>query len=90
MKNRSTSRLRAHFRARCSFVAIALSATLVAVPPASAQTAWGYAQTDVTPDPSIRYGVLPNGMRYAIKRNEMPKNNASLRLRFEFGSIGES
>ena len=51
---------------------------------------WGVALTDVTPDPSIRYGVLPNGMKYAIRRNAVPKGAGVVRLRFEFGSIGES
>lgn len=45
--------------------------------------------TDVQPDSSILYGTLPNGMRYAIRRNGFPKGTASVRLRFEFGSIGE-
>ena len=51
---------------------------------------WGVALTDVTPDPAIRYGMLPNGMRYAIMRNALPKGAGALRLRFEFGSIGEA
>ena len=59
--------------------------------PAVAQNAngWGVSLTDVTPDPAIRYGTLPNGMKYAIMRNALPKGAAAVRLRFEFGSIAE-
>jgi zinc protease len=42
------------------------------------------------PDPAIRYGTLPNGMKYAIMRNATPKGAASVRLHFAFGSLGES
>ena len=62
--------------------------------PAGAQPArtngWGVTLTDVTPDPSIRYGILPNGLKYAIMRNAVPKGAGVVRLQFEFGSIGES
>ena len=51
---------------------------------------WGIPLTDVTPDPSIKYGVLPNGMKYAIKQNATPKGTASVRFRIAFGSIGEA
>ena len=74
---------------------IALVVSLAGLP-ASAATApqrlsgWGVALTDVVPDPSILYGRLPNGMRYAIMRNATPQGAASVRLRFEFGSVGEA
>ena len=51
---------------------------------------WGVHLTDVVPDPAIRYGILPNGMKYAIMRNATPKGTASVRLQFAFGSIGEA
>lgn len=76
-------------------IAAAWAAILPVTPATSQQSArttngWGVPLTDVTPDPSIRYGTLPNGMRYAIMRNALPKDGAALRLRFEFGSIGEA
>lgn len=62
--------------------------------PASAQAptvnGWGIPATDVAADPSIKLGRLANGMRYAILRNSTPKGAASVRLRFEFGSLGEA
>lgn len=77
-----------------SFRAIAAALGLVALPAFAADapkfSPWGVAYTDVTPDPSVRYGVLPNGMKYAIMRNATPKGAASVRLHFAFGSIAES
>jgi len=51
---------------------------------------WGVPLTDVPPDPAIRYGRLPNGMKYAIRANATPKGTASIRLHFNFGSLVES
>ena len=42
------------------------------------------------PDPNIRRGVLPNGMRYAILSHAEPKGAISIRLRFEVGSLEEN
>jgi zinc protease len=44
---------------------------------------------EFTPDPAIKYGMLPNGMRYAIQRWPTPKNEASIRLRIAAGSYME-
>lgn len=86
------------FLSRVSSAAIAMSLAAASAPalaatPATAATpanGWGIPLTDVTPDPSIRYGTLPNGMKYAIMRNATPKGTASVRLQFAFGSIGEA
>ncbi|MFC4292848.1 M16 family metallopeptidase [Sphingorhabdus arenilitoris] len=53
-------------------------------------TAWGVQSVDVSADPSIVYGVLPNGMKYAIQKNQTPKNAASLRLHIAAGYISET
>ena len=52
--------------------------------------AWGRGSIDVPADPSIRYGRLANGMKYAIRPNATPQGAVSLRLHFAFGSIAES
>jgi zinc protease len=44
---------------------------------------------DFKPDPSVIYGTLGNGMRYAIKKWPTPKNEASIRLRIAAGSLNE-
>ena len=50
---------------------------------------WPQAASDVPADPAVRYGVLPNGMRYALMRNATPPGQASLRLRIDAGSLME-
>lgn len=51
---------------------------------------WPQAVSDVAADPDVRFGALPNGMRYAIVHNATPPGQASLRLRFDAGSLMES
>ena len=77
-----------------AFAAPALSQT---VTPASAspnaQVApsdpWAQAASDVPADPAVRYGLLPNGMRYALLHNATPPGQASFRLRIDAGSLME-
>lgn len=45
--------------------------------------------TTLVADPSIRFGRLSNGMRYALKRNTTPATGASLRLRIGAGAFNE-
>jgi zinc protease len=47
--------------------------------------AWGLASSDLPADPSVRFGVLPNGMRYALKHNETPKGAAVIRFAIDVG-----
>jgi zinc protease len=51
---------------------------------------WAQEISDVAPDPSWRFGVLPNGMRYAIRKNATPPGQASVRLWFDAGSMMEA
>ncbi|MBC7669146.1 MAG: insulinase family protein [Gemmatimonadaceae bacterium] len=60
--------------------------TLASVKPGQ----WPQAVSDVAPDPRIRFGVLSNGMRYAIQKNATPPGQAALRLWFDAGSIDET
>lgn len=52
--------------------------------------AWPQQGSDLPADPDVRYGTLPNGMRYALRRNATPPGNASLRLRIDAGSLMEA
>jgi zinc protease len=70
--------------------AIAAAALYLPAPLAAAPNGWGIPSTDVTPDPAIKYGRLPNGMRYAIMRNHTPPGTATVELQFKFGSIAEA
>jgi zinc protease len=51
--------------------------------------AWRHLASDVPVDPAIRFGQLPNGMRYAIMKNATPPGEASVRLRIDAGSLNE-
>ena len=57
--------------------------------PSTVAAEWPQARSDVRADPAIRFGALPNGMRYAIMRNATPPGQVSMRLRFDVGSLME-
>lgn len=64
---------------------------LAQAPAASkADPLWCCAPSDLERDASIRFGRLPNGMRYAIQRNTTPQNGASIRMRIDVGSTAEA
>ncbi|BAK67611.1 peptidase M16 family protein [Sphingobium sp. SYK-6] len=50
---------------------------------------WFYATSDVPMDPAWHFGELPNGLRYAIRRNEVPAGQVSIRVRVDVGSLME-
>jgi zinc protease len=50
---------------------------------------WPQTTSDIPADSNVRFGTLPNGMRYAILRNSTPPGQASLRLRIDAGSLME-
>ncbi len=79
---------------RLSLIAAAL---LFVAAPGAAQpasdpvaAAWELDQSDLTPDPAIRLGVLPNGMRYALRANDTPRDTISVRLMIDTGSLDEA
>jgi len=51
---------------------------------------FAHESSDLKPDPGVRYGKLPNGLRYAIAANPEPKGRASFRLLVEAGSLHET
>ena len=50
---------------------------------------WSHIGSDLSADPSVVFGTLPNGMRYAIKHNATPKGGLSVRFRIDAGSLME-
>ena len=58
-------------------------------PAATPSEPWAQAASDLTPDAGVRFGVLPNGMRYALMHNATPPHQAALRLRIDAGSLSE-
>ncbi|MBO9576571.1 MAG: insulinase family protein [Sphingobium sp.] len=66
-------------------------ASAPAANPAAAASArpWFYEHSDVPMDPAWRFGVLPNGLRYAIRHNDIPDRMVSIRVRMDVGSLME-
>ncbi len=60
-----------------------------AAPVQRVRSAWGFDRSDLPPHPGVRFGVLPNGMRYALMKNEAPAGGLSARLRFDVGATAE-
>jgi zinc protease len=52
--------------------------------------AWNIPSTDFPADPDVVFGVLPNGMRYAIKRNTNPAGEAAIRFSISVGAREET
>jgi zinc protease len=50
---------------------------------------WLYKGSDIPPDPAWTFGVLPNGVRYAVRRNGVPPGQVSIRVNIEVGSLME-
>jgi zinc protease len=71
-----------------------------AAPPAPAQQAtapassgdgdWLYRGSDIPRDPAWRFGTLPNGMHYAVRRNALPAGQVSIRVRVDVGALHEA
>ncbi|WP_428630824.1 M16 family metallopeptidase [Sphingopyxis sp.] len=59
-------------------------------PQTDAAKAWNFAISDVPVDPNIVFGILPNGMKYALLANSTPKDSVVLRMRFDVGSFAEA
>ena len=63
--------------------AISQTRPIAATPPGAV---WPWEGSDLKPSKDVIYGVLPNGMRYAIRPNKLPEKQVSLRFRIEAGS----
>ncbi len=72
-----------------ALVSLAGAATLHADPAAKAVAPPNPIRQTFQPDPAVRAGVLPNGLRWAVMRNTTPAGLISLRLGFDVGSAQE-
>ena len=50
---------------------------------------WAQDYTGRKADPAVRFGTLPNGLRYAIMHNETPSDGVAMRMRIGSGSLEE-
>ncbi len=62
----------------------------VGVPAKEAITPWLYEGSDVPVDASWTFGSLPNGLRYAVKKNQVPAGQVSIRVRIDAGALHEN
>lgn len=69
-----------------SFLIIAASPAL----PAQGDSGWFYRGSDIAPDPAWTFGTLPNGLRYAVRRNALPAGQVSIRVRIDAGALHEA
>ena len=57
---------------------------------ASGDADWLYRGSDIPRDPAWRFGTLPNGLRYAVRRNALPAGQVSIRIRIDAGALHEA
>lgn len=50
---------------------------------------WLYRGTDIPQDPEWVFGELANGVRYAVRHNNVPPGQVSIRVRIDAGSLYE-
>jgi zinc protease len=51
--------------------------------------AWPHSNSDLTPDPAVVFGHLPNGLRYALLPNRQPPDRVQVHLVVNAGSLQE-
>ena len=80
-----------------AFAALLLSTSVYAQTASVATTAakplaqpWLYEGSDVPVDDTWTFGVLPNGLRYAVKKNDVPAGQVSIRVRIDAGALHEN
>jgi len=61
----------------------------VSVPAVVETVPWLYKGSDVPPDKEWVFGELPNGLRYAVRKNGVPPGQVSIRIRVDAGSLNE-
>lgn len=74
-------------------IAVVFTGLVVGVAPARAEapaTGWPQAASDLPVEQGIRFGTLPNGMRYAIMHNATPAGQVAIRFRIGSGSLQEN
>lgn len=95
-----SSAIRAARAPLAAIAAVLLSAAVVAqsapapapapaAVPAPDNTPWLFKGSDIRPNPAWRFGVLPNGVRYAVRRNGVPPGQVAIRVRIDAGSLYE-
>ena len=80
--------------ARIGLCVACLAGVALPIGPALAASAndpaWLYAGSDVPHDPQWTFGILPNGLRYAVRHNGVPPGQVSIRIVADVGSLYET
>jgi zinc protease len=56
---------------------------------ATAPVPWLFEGSDLPVDKAWRFGVLPNGLRYAVRQNKFPAGTLAIRVRIDAGALME-
>jgi len=56
----------------------------------TADDPWLYKGSDIIQDAAWRFGRLPNGVRYAVRKNGVPPGQVAVRVRIDAGSLMET
>ena len=88
---RSSLRARRRFAFLIPLLLLGASPAAVhAAGPETGKAPWLYQGSDVPVDPEWTFGVLSNGLRYAVRHNGVPPDQVSIRIRIDAGSLHES
>lgn len=68
----------------------AVTAQITMAPANQPAPVWPHLKSDLKPDPTVIFGTLPNGMRYAIQKNATPKGQVAMRMLVKAGSMHEA
>jgi zinc protease len=60
-----------------------------AAPVKAVPNPWLYENSDIPVDTSWTFGTLPNGLRYAVKKNDVPAGQVAMRVRIDAGALYE-
>ncbi|MFZ7126035.1 MAG: M16 family metallopeptidase [Desulfobacterales bacterium] len=92
---RETGRARLMWFAPC--IALLVAGIGWLVPPGSAGAEdlgfiadWPHERSDLEPDPGVRFGRLPSGVRYVLMPNSEPRDRVVMHLVVQAGSLHES
>ena len=77
------------YRSIVASLLLVTSAPILAAEPLKQPNHWAQDYTGRAADPSVRFGTLPNGLRYAIMHNETPTDGVAMRMRIGAGSLQE-
>lgn len=85
--------MRASYLLQASVIALLFMGGCKAVTTEStpdADVPFAHMVSDLPVDEAITYGVLPNGLRYAVRQNATPTKTATLLMRIDTGSLNET